>query len=382
MNLRRNFFESCTYICTAGLEILSRFFIAAGNRSDSCCHVSIYGGGGRFVELIPPSVHEIDEFESIDLYHEGKIDSIVFSFPRNTGFDRDLFDYFLRTYKLHRVENLQMLVNYPYASFQAASMMELDSSKSFLEYIETHLVDGCNLNCRSCGHYASLFSKDEIYPLDEFQRDMRRLSQTIDVANLRLMGGEPFLLKNLDEYVKIARKYCPRTIILLVSNGLLIPAASEKVFRAIRENQVIVDITEYPPTTNIKPQIEQALTNQNIKFLFGRRVEEFFMNFVHERSIWNPFESIQNCGSRFCFFLRHGKIYKCPFDALNYKFEEKFPIKKFPMNSGIDIFAENFVEQLQHIVRYPIKMCEVCPPKKPSEPWRVENNPTAEDWIH
>ena len=339
-------------------------------------------GGGRFVELIPPDVHEVDEFESIDLYREGKIDSIVFSFPRNTGFDRNQFDYFLRMYKLHHIENLIMPVNYPYGSFHIASMMNLDPNKFFLEYIETHLVDGCNLNCRSCGHYASLFSKDEVYPMDEFKRDMRQLSQHIDLGILRLLGGEPFLAKNLDEYVKIARKYFPRTIIILVSNGLLIPSTSEKVFQAIRENQILVEITEYPPTTKIKSQILQKLKDQKIGFIFGSKVDKFMLRFLRGKSKWNPYESMKNCESRYCYFLRHGKLYKCPGDALIYKFLEKFPGRDMPKDAGVDIFTENFLEMLQQLTQYPIQMCETCPTVSPVEPWRIENNPTADDWIH
>lgn len=346
--------------------------------------LNLGGGGADFASLIPVNFQSVDEFEAIKLYRKREIDGIVLTFPRNTGFDRNLMDYLMRTFKLHGVEKLIMLVNYPWGQVQVSTLMDLQPDRFFLEYIETHLIDGCNLNCRSCGHFASLFSKDEVYPLDEFHRDMRRLSHTIDLAILRMMGGEPFLLKNLDEYVKIARRYFPRSILLLVSNGLLIPSTDPKIFRAIRENNIVIDVTEYPPTTKIKDQIARTLTENQVKFLFGGKVEEFRASFLRDKLLFNPFESMKNCSSRYCFFLRHGKMYKCPSDALNYKFAQRFPAhsKHLPPSSGIDLFDANFLEHLQHIIYYPVQTCEICPSKRPLEPWRIENNPTADDWIH
>lgn len=295
-------------------------------------------------------------------------------------------NYLIRNFKLNRV-NLFMLVNYPIGSFFTTSLVKLHSHKFFLEYIETHVVDYCNLNCRSCGHMASLFSKNDFYKLDEFRRDMRQLSYHIDLAVLRLLGGEPFLAKNLDEYVKISREYFPQSMIVIVTNGLLIPTIDKKILTAIRENQVVVEITQYPPTTKMMDRISQTLNDNGVIHFFGAPIKDFMMRFIRgkEDQKYNPIQSMKLCESRYCHFLRNGKLYKCPGDALMYKWKETFPGRgrnALPDEMGVDIFSENFLELLQHVIDYPIRLCETCPISKPIEPWRVENNPTADDWIH
>ena len=340
-------------------------------------------GGAEIDSLSQTNLTQISVEDSIELYRDGTIDTVIVDYPRHSGFNRELMNYFIRNYKIKGVENLFMLVNYPGGTFFASSLMQLNSDKFYLEYIETHIVDYCNLNCRSCGHLASLYSEKDIYPLDEFKRDMCQLSKKVDLAVLRLMGGEPFLAKNLDEYVKIARKYFPQTMIVIVSNGLLIPAVNKRILQTISENRVLVEMTQYPPTTKAMDKISQTLVECNVSHFFGEPVKEFMSRFVRGKARYDPYTSMEACISRYCHFLRHGKIYKCPGDALSYKFMEEFPGRfNLPPEEGVDIYSENFLELLQQCIIYPIQCCETCPTVFPTEPWRIENNPTAEDWIH
>ncbi len=121
--------------------------------------------------------------------------------------------------KLHDIQNIACVdLENPFPK-----LFWLNSDKSYLPYLETHLIDSCNLNCKSCGHYASLFTDKDFYALDEFRRDIRQLADNVDLVMLRMMGGEPLKLKNLDEYIEIARQYLPNTNLRIVTNGLLIP---------------------------------------------------------------------------------------------------------------------------------------------------------------
>ena len=45
---------------------------------------------------------------------------------------------------------------------------------------EIHLNDHCNLNCKSCFHFVPLANPDSYYPLDEFERDIKRLCSLFD----------------------------------------------------------------------------------------------------------------------------------------------------------------------------------------------------------
>ena len=83
----------------------------------------------------------------------------------------------------------------------------LDYRKSFVKYLESNLIDACNLNCKACTHFASLFNRDEIYSIDEFTRDIQAISDSVDVQIFRLLGGEPFLLKILTSISILLEKF-------------------------------------------------------------------------------------------------------------------------------------------------------------------------------
>jgi len=65
--------------------------------------------------------------------------------------------------------------------------------KPELRYVELHLTDHCNLNCKGCGHYCPL-APPQYADLQQYHSDMRRLRQLFrNVRTIRLMGGEPLL---------------------------------------------------------------------------------------------------------------------------------------------------------------------------------------------
>ena len=328
------------------------------------------------------SIRIISVDESIQLYIDGKIDAIILSDVRNPDYGDFLVNMLIRKYKLSGVDNLILFLHYPAGSqFWAIRFYKLDPEKFFLNYLETHVTDGCNLNCKSCGHYASLFSRNDIYPLEEFRRDVRELSKKVDLALFRLMGGEPFLVKNLDEYLDIARSYFPNTQIALVSNGLLIPQTSDKVLNSIARNKIVVDVTQYPPTIKIRDKIIETLSSRGISLRFGREVKTFITG-ANTKANSDANKTIAVCGASTCRFLRAGKIYKCASDALSYQYEKKFPnVINFPPTMPADIYATNFLASLSYLVDNPVNICRVCLEKLKNIPWSVQNNPTAEDWL-
>ena len=65
--------------------------------------------------------------------------------------------------------------------------------KPELSYLELHLTDHCNLNCKGCGHFSPLASP-HYADFQQYEEDLRRLRQLFrNIRRIRLMGGEPLL---------------------------------------------------------------------------------------------------------------------------------------------------------------------------------------------
>ena len=326
-------------------------------------------GGGNFTTNLPP----INFFDFRRLVDAGELDGVIVAENEQGFFVKQILPL-LKLYNIPKV----IIIN-PSALNFFNPLFALDADKSFIPYLETNIVDGCNLNCKGCTHFAALFGKDEIYPLETFRRDVRRLSQLADVYCFRLLGGEPLLLKNLDEYLKIARTYLPKTGLRLVTNGLLIPSVSQKILDAIRENNFLVDISEYQPTIKIFDKIKKVLGSNGIRFLSTGAIKRFNV-FLSSHSGNDPAKSRLFCGNNGCRFLRDGKIYRCPIDALSYRFVEKFGVKNYPQATGVDIYAQNFSSAIQ-MLDGNVEMCYWCSEHNRQIPWTPTNNPQLEDWL-
>lgn len=255
----------------------------------------------------------------------------------------------------------------------------LDTHKGFLGYAETNLIDSCNLNCSGCTHYANLFDKNDFYPIEKYERDIKNFAAAVDVLQFRLLGGEPLLLPNLAEYIKVTRKYFPQTDLRLVTNGLLIPSAPQDLLDAIRDNKIVVDITIYPPTAKIIDKVQEILKNNQIPFNDGKKVEKFLV-FLTLHGGHDAEKSRRVCINDTCRFMRDGKIYKCPIDALSYKFAEKFGLKGFPKSTGVTIGAPNFVSLLEKL-NGNVECCYWCNETARVFDWKVSNKPALEEWL-
>ncbi|MBQ7629204.1 MAG: radical SAM protein [Selenomonadaceae bacterium] len=255
----------------------------------------------------------------------------------------------------------------------------LDTYKGFLRYAETNLIDSCNLNCSGCTHYANLFDKNDFYPIEKYERDIKNFAAAVDVLQFRLLGGEPLKLPNLIDYIKLTRKYFPQTDLRIATNGLMIPSAPQDLLDAIRENQITVDITIYPPTEKVIDKVQEILNANGIYFTFFKKADRFIV-FLSLNGGHNPEKSRRICINDGCRFMRDGKIYKCPIDALSYKFAEKFGLKGFPKPTGVTIGTPNFVSLLERL-NDDVECCYWCNETARIFDWKVSNKPALEEWL-
>ena len=305
----------------------------------------------------------------------GELDGVIIAADAQSNFTKEIVPIF-KFYGIAQVGVIDLTLSNP-----NAPIYWLDVDKAYISYLNTNLIDGCNLNCKGCTHFAAFFKQDEVYPLESFRRDVRKLSQICDVVSFRLLGGEPLLLNNLGEYVKISRQFFPKSNLGIVTNGLLLPETSQKILDNLRENNFVVYVSLYPPTLKVLDKIKHLLEKNKVAYDFIGPIQTFGV-FLTLHGGNNPEKSRKCCMSNdSCRFLRDGKIYKCPPDALSYRLTEKFGIKGFPKATGVDLYASNFSSMLERLDGN-IEMCHWCserPARKIT--WEPTNNPKLEDWL-
>lgn len=251
--------------------------------------------------------------------------------------------------------------------------------KPLLKYLETNIVDYCNLNCKGCSHFSNLFNVGDMVPFDVYCKDLELISKHVNLFQFRMLGGEILLNERLIDYIKVTRKLLPNTEIWIVTNGILIPKQKEEFFYQCKQNEIGIDISVYSPTTYVRDAILECLKKYNLNFHFTGKIVTFGKN-IDVGGCANKFNAMKNCREHTCHFFRAGRIYKCPFEALGNKFFEYYEIN-IKLLGGINIYDKelDWNKLIYCLENEPVEACRYCGDETQYK-WSVSNCPTMNDW--
>lgn len=211
----------------------------------------------------------------------------------------------------------------------------IDLSYPFLNYLETNIVDNCNLNCKGCAHFSNICDPRYV-DINSFEQDLKKITEHFYLYNFRLLGGEPLLHPRLKDIIEISRKYLPNSRLVIVTNGLLLDKLSPELLRCMFENNVIVTISLYMPTFSKIDNIISILKQYGIKYLINddyfktiEPIKSFHTRLSETKNV-NNYDANKSCSGRFCRFIRDGKISKCYLplliDEVNKKYGKNFEV--------------------------------------------------------
>ena len=227
-----------------------------------------------------------------------------------------------------------------------------------LPYVEVHLTDHCNLNCRGCSHFSPL--ADVWYAdIGSHERDMRRLSQLFgNVDKIRLMGGEPLLHPQVCSFLAVTRRHLPDAVICLVTNGLLLSAMQPDFWRCCKAQRIVIDVTLYPihlDTDSIRRLADAHGVNLHIHAL-----AEFHAG-LNLRGDSEPRQAMRHCRSHnYCPFLKQGSIYPCAAPAFVGYFNRAFG-SSVAAAGGLDIHERGVTgARILQFLEQPCETCRYC----------------------
>jgi organic radical activating enzyme len=204
-------------------------------------------------------------------------------------------------------------------------------------YLEFHLTDHCNLNCKGCGHFSPIARK-RFADLDDYRRDMKQLQKLFStVRRIVLMGGEPLLHPQINSFLYATKSYFPKANLRISTNGILLPTMPQKFWDACRNCSVDIDITIYPPLKEKESAIIQLVKSNGLRVRTNSVT--FFHAFYNRKGNTDQKAAFKKCRERWYVpMLREGKIYICPKTATLGYFNEKYDLK-IPRTGFVDIYA-------------------------------------------
>lgn len=242
--------------------------------------------------------------------------------------------------------------------------------KDYVEALELHVVDHCNLNCANCCHFAP-FAPTKFIDLIKYERDMKKLSEIIDgrLKRLVLMGGEPLLHPKIVEIIEITKKVFPKTDIQILTNGILLSSMKPNFWETCKKLDIQINVTMYPIKTDYKLIIKK-FQQQGIKYYFyadGSKIKYFDKYCFDEKGLQCQKQNFyETCVmAKDCAYIEDGKIFPCQL-ASNIKFYNKKFKKHIPQNEKdfIDIYKVKDAQKIYEFLSKPIPFCGFCDFKK------------------
>jgi len=229
--------------------------------------------------------------------------------------------------------------------------------------LEATIINVCNLSCEYCST-AAPYHKNNTYSIQNFENDIKHLSKFCHYKEFRILGGEPFLLENLEEYIDILKYYNICDTIRVLTNGtLLYNYKNQNIFNKI-------DILYISYYKNINTTlIDKWLDSNNVpKTCTIKKI--VYENFSKLLSLQKQDDIItkntyDNCPFKKCTTVYNGKLYLCQESIANNKLlnHQNINIENF-QNDSFDIYSVNsnieYLEKFNILKNKPLNSCKYC----------------------
>lgn len=233
-------------------------------------------------------------------------------------------------------------------------------------HFEFHLVEHCNLKCAGCTHFSSI-AKEEFIDIEEFRRDITRLSELTDGKTrfINLLGGEPLLHPQVSDFFYVVRQAFPSSIIRVVTNGIRIMEMDNNFWESCRINHIVIGITQYPINIDYNQRIKRII-NENVKYesFSGEEMprDEMWRLSLDENASSRPVENFMRCPrANACIFVSHGRVFNCAtmanIEHFNKCFGTKFEISE---DDFVDIYKCKNIDEVFEKLCNPKPFCRYC----------------------
>lgn len=254
--------------------------------------------------------------------------------------------------------------------------------KPYLVHLETHVCDHCNLNCKACNNFSPYVSEPAYADSAQFDKDIRHLAELFSgIGRFFLLGGEPLLAPELCcEMIGIYRRYFPYNELRVLTNATRILVMDDHFWDCLRDNDVIIHISLYPPVRDSIAAVENRLIDKGISYIIFKRVERFAKKLT-EYPFEDPTSNNLRCGSSACHYLRNGMISKCP-DAWLSGYMPGELGARYRSKDNLNLYELDAWEIIRK-TNAPIDLCRYCAcTHMDMIEWETAgSNPDPKDWL-
>ena len=200
-----------------------------------------------------------------------------------------------------------------------------------IKHIDIVITDRCSMKCRDCANLMQFYVKPENSDINLLLKSVDRLMQCVDkLYEFRVIGGEPFMNKEIYKIVNKLVEYNNAEIIAIFTNATIIPKGNN--LECLINDKVHLQITNYGKLSKKHDEIVALLDKNNVKYVSDRlKLWDDIGRIKYEKKNEKQLnELFTNCCANDIYTLLDGTLYKCPVSAHGTK------LKAIPYNADFD----------------------------------------------
>lgn len=177
----------------------------------------------------------------------------------------------------------------------------------------------CTLNCENCMQFLPYWKdgRRKENPLEEIKENVDIYFACVDyLLDLDVVGGEPFLYRNLNEFIRyIGENYRNRIgYIGFITNGMIVP--EEETLELLSKYSMDVSISDYSEDIEYKHQIEklcEKLEQYDISYMRNKQIDWFDFGFPKDLYHYEGEAAVQHmqCCNSIEHILDDKKLFYC-----------------------------------------------------------------------
>lgn len=189
-----------------------------------------------------------------------------------------------------------------------------------VQSVDLIVTERCSMKCRDCSNLMQYYEAPENADLNETLAMIDVFCAQMDeVYDVRVIGGEPFMNKEIHLIVEHLTKQAKVQKVSIFTNATIVPR--EHQWTALQHEKVYFFVTDYDELSrNIRPLVE-ALEKRGIAYVSEKANgwTECGSLKKHERSPEEQKAVFEDCCAKNLATLADGRLYRCPFSANAFK---------------------------------------------------------------
>jgi len=199
-------------------------------------------------------------------------------------------------------------------------MFAIDSSKNRekikIKSLDIVVTEKCSLRCRDCSNLMQYYQKPRDADRDILLASIDRFMTNVDeLLEARILGGEPFMYKDLPAIIEKLSSYGNCRKITILTNGTLLPR--DRVLESLKNSKVSLIISDYGKLSKNITGLKTILGQNKIPFIANNidSWQDCATIAFRERTDNELMNLFGDCCVNDTLTLLHGRLYTCPFSA-------------------------------------------------------------------